>query len=132
MVSLLHADAPSWEKAAALLDWGFAAADDTQPVGTLVTPDDVARAEATLVAARTPTTGPATAAPEPVQVPEPADKAGAAPGGAAPTIAPQATVVPGPLQRLPLWIWGAGALFVVLSSLRVYTYVRARRRPSET
>lgn len=126
VVSLMRTDAPSWEKAAALLDWGFSVADAAKPVGTLVTTRDVARAAATK-AARVPADPAGVARP---QSPTPEGAKPAAPLGAAPTPAAQVNVVPEALQRLPAWIWLAAALFTVLAGMRVYTYVRAHRPPT--
>ncbi|MEQ7126302.1 D-alanyl-D-alanine carboxypeptidase [Actinopolymorpha sp. B11F2] len=127
VVSLMRTDSPSWEKAADLLDWGYSVAGDITPVGTLVTAKDVTQAVEAQTAALTPTAGPNTA---PAEAPAAgADGATGAPTvGAAPPVDTTVAVLPRALQRLPLWIWAAGALFIVLASMRVYGYVRSRRQ----
>jgi serine-type D-Ala-D-Ala carboxypeptidase (penicillin-binding protein 5/6) len=46
VVTVLQADGRGEPAAAALLDWGFAAADAAEPVGLLVTPEEIAAAAA--------------------------------------------------------------------------------------
>jgi serine-type D-Ala-D-Ala carboxypeptidase (penicillin-binding protein 5/6) len=127
VVAVMRTDSPAWEKAADLLDWGYSVADDITPVGNLVTAKQVAQAVDAKTAALTPTAGPNTApAEEPTAG---ADEVTAAPTvGAAPPVDTRVAVLPSALQRLPLWIWAAGALFIVLASMRVYGYVRSRRK----
>ncbi len=127
VVTILDTKSPMYEQAEALLDWGFTVVEKAKPVGTLVTPGDVAKAEASLVAAQTPVSGPG-AAPQPKPTtPADDDNAGAPAVGAAPTIGPQASVIPAALLRLPLWIWLVAAAFLVLASARVYSYARSNR-----
>lgn len=127
VVTVVRTDSPLWDTAADLLDWGFAAVDKARPVGSLVTPKQVAQAVAAKdAAAHTPNAGPGTSPPQLPASPKPGT--GAAPVGAAPSIAPTAVLVPEALQRLPAWIWLFGGVFVVLASLRVYSHFRLRRR----
>jgi serine-type D-Ala-D-Ala carboxypeptidase (penicillin-binding protein 5/6) len=126
VVTLLRTDAPLWETAAELLDWGFASLETVEPVGSLVTPKQVAKAVAAKEAvAHTPKAGPGTSPP---QLPESPEPDSAAPIGAAPSVAPTSLFVPQGLLNLPAWIWLCGGVFVVLASLRVFSHFRARRR----
>ncbi len=128
LVVVMKTDAPSWKKVAKLLDWGFEVGAEVEPVGTLVTPEDVERARQALVAARLATAGPTTH-----QVASPS-AAGVTSIGTptavvtAPIASRQVAMLPTLVQRVPLWLWVPGVVFVVLASLRVYAYVRARRR----
>ncbi|HEY8456395.1 MAG TPA: D-alanyl-D-alanine carboxypeptidase [Actinopolymorphaceae bacterium] len=124
IVTLMRTDYPSWTKAADLLDWGFEVAGKVEPVGRLVTPEDVAEA---IAAQEAPKTQPERES-SPSRSPEGSAASEAPTADTTPAADSQAAILPPALQRLPLWIWGALALFVVLASLRVYGYVRSRRR----
>ncbi|SDS48688.1 D-alanyl-D-alanine carboxypeptidase family protein [Actinopolymorpha singaporensis] len=126
VVVLMRSKAPYWTRAAALLDWGFTAGAKAKPVGTLVTGDDVARA----AAAR----APGAAAPKPGST-KPAGPAASpsktptlAPGAAGPNAPGLAISTPeSAWPRLPVWLWLMLLVFLALSGMRVYSYVRSRR-----
>lgn len=126
---VMKTDAPSWKKVAKLLDWGFEVGAELAPVGTLVTAEDVARARQALVAAQTATAGPTNKG----QHTSPAAKGITSIGTpsaavTAPVEPRQVAMLPDLVRRVPLWLWVPGVVFVVLASLRVYTYFRGRRR----
>jgi serine-type D-Ala-D-Ala carboxypeptidase (penicillin-binding protein 5/6) len=126
LVTVMRTPRPSWEKVAALFDWGFAAvaSDSAVPVGRLVTADDVTRAIASRAAtrSRSPSGSPSASSISPSGTP-----------GVDAAASPDPNQQPGidlttQLGRVPLWIWAAGLMFVVLTSLRVRTYLRTKRR----
>ncbi len=123
LVTVMRTPKPSWEKVAALFDWGFASVGRTEPVGRLVSVDEVTRAVAAQTASRsrTPSDGPSTASTSPPGTPE---VSAAAPD---PTQQPSVNLV-AQLGRIPLWIWAALLMFVILTSLRVRTYLQTKRR----
>ncbi len=91
VVTVLNSQTRAWQAAAALLDWGFATADVAEPVGTLVTPDEVAAQQAELAAS--------------------ASQTGEHAAGAE-ADAPVAAAQLGSSSRefdLPWWAWWAGA-----------------------
>jgi D-alanyl-D-alanine carboxypeptidase (penicillin-binding protein 5/6) len=125
---VMKTDAPSWKKVAKLLDWGFEVGAKVEPVGTLVTPEDVEQARQALVAARLATVEPTTR-----QFASPTATGVASVGTptavvTAPTTSRQVAMLPTLVRRVPLWLWVPCVVFVVLASLRVYAYVRGRRR----
>lgn len=120
LVTALHAESPFYEKVESLLDWGFSAVDQVEPVGELVTPQDVAEAKMANSAHRSHTSA-VTGTPDADEgaISETSSSA-AAPNAGASLISAQ-------LARLPMWLWLAGALFVVLAAGRVYSYTRTQR-----
>ncbi|WP_385925626.1 D-alanyl-D-alanine carboxypeptidase family protein [Tenggerimyces flavus] len=123
LVSVMRTPKPSWEKVAALFDWGFASVGKAEPVGRLVSADDVTRAAAAQTASRSrsPSGSRSAASTSPSGTP---DVTVAAPD---PTQQPSINVV-AQLGRIPLWIWAALLMFVILTSLRVRSYLQTKRR----
>lgn len=114
VVVVLGSDAPAAAAAADLLEWGFAAADTVEPVGQLVSPDQV-QAAADRKAAST-----ADSTPTPTELASAAEEKDDPVGAAA------RTLVSGPL--LPLWLWAIALVFVVLATIRVRSVIRSRRK----
>ena len=110
LVCVLGVERPTWEKAAALLDWGFAATE-AEPVGELVTPEQVAERSG------------ATTAPTD-QVPDPESTQPISP-------TPESPAATGPGPGRPAMSWLAlgvlGAVFVVLAAVQVRAATRSRR-----
>lgn len=119
LVTALRSKSPFYEKVESLLDWGFTATEQVEPVGELVTPKDVADAKLKKSARRSQTSA-VEGSPD-----RSTDTPTATGGAAAPNAG--ASLISAQLARLPIWLWAAGVLFVVLAAGRVYTYARTQR-----
>lgn len=126
VVTLMNTGAPSWQRAATLLDWGFTVGAKVKPVGTLVSADDVTLEAAARATPTAPAQQPGLAdSPKATTAPDPALPPATA--TAPSTMRPSAAVIPEQLQRMPIWLWLVGFVFVALASMRVYSHVRSRR-----
>lgn len=133
LVTVMHAEAPSWQQASALLDWGFETPEDFAPVGDLVTPDEVAAAMAdTAPGDDGPGNGSDTGADDPET------EAGPTTGDDAVgdrTDAPSSSSLFAWLEGLDytlLMLLGLAAMFVVMAGARVRSVLIARRNGGDS
>lgn len=123
IVTALDAD-PLYEQVAELLDWGFTAAGKVQPIGELVTPEDVEAARDAL-------------RPERVRASQTEDGSDtdatltpdALPDGPRASGTTGANLATTRVGGLPLWLWAAALLFVVMAGARIFSHVRSRPEP---
>jgi D-alanyl-D-alanine carboxypeptidase (penicillin-binding protein 5/6) len=123
LITAMRIQSPSYDKVEQLFDWGFMAAGQVKPVGTLVKPDDVAAAIDAKNPKRTQTAqteSPDTAVAGRQPSPTTSNTPVAAPEGGF-------NLATTRFAGLPLWLWAAAVLFFVMAGARVVTHVRAKQ-----